>query len=77
MTDCPAVEDICDTGDELEVDFRSGFFINHTRGISREYPGIPESLQDIVRLGGNAGWLREWWSQRQQGAPETAQGNRR
>ena len=77
MTDCPAVGEICDTGDRLEVDFRTGFFINHTRGISREYPGIPESLQDLVRLGGNAGWLRQWWTQRQHTSAGTAPADER
>ncbi len=60
MSDCANVLDICDNGDELEVDFRNGFFINHTRGIRREYPPIPDGLQEIVALGGNTGWLRKW-----------------
>lgn len=68
ITDCVGVGDICDTGDQLEVDFRSGFFTNHTRGVSREYPPLPETLRDIVRLGGNAGWLRQWWVSRQTGS---------
>lgn len=60
MTDCSHVTELCETGDALEVDFRNGFFINHTRGIRREYPPIPDMLQDIVAPGGNAGWLRQW-----------------
>jgi 3-isopropylmalate/(R)-2-methylmalate dehydratase small subunit len=63
LTDCPAVTEICDTGDELEVDFRNGLFVNRTRGLSREYPPMPEALMDIVALGGNAGWLKRWWQQ--------------
>lgn len=70
MTDCPNVTDMCESGDELEVDFRSGFFINHTRDIRREYPPVPESLQEIIELGGNAGWLKQWQRNRQ-GAPKT------
>ncbi len=69
MTDCVNVTEFCDTGDELEVDFRTGYFINHTRDIRREYPPIPDSLQEIVALGGNAGWLRQWWGQQK---PKTA-----
>jgi len=65
MTDCVAATDMCDTGDELEVDFRNGFFINHTRNITREYPPVPDALQDIVELGGNAGWLKQWWKNKQ------------
>jgi len=67
MTDCVAATEMCESGDELEVDFRDGFFINHTRSITREYPPIPDSLRDIVELGGNTGWLKRWWAE-QQGA---------
>ena len=61
MTDCVNVTGICETGDELEVDFRNGFFINHTRDTRREYPGLPDKIQEIVALGGNSGWLKQWW----------------
>lgn len=60
MTDCVNVTGFCDTGDELEVDFRNGFFINHTRDLRREYPPVPDSLQEIIELGGNTGWLKQW-----------------
>jgi 3-isopropylmalate/(R)-2-methylmalate dehydratase small subunit len=65
LTDCPAVTDMCDTGDELEVDFRNGLFVNRTRNVSREYPPMPEALMEIIELGGNAGWLKRWWQQQQ------------
>jgi 3-isopropylmalate/(R)-2-methylmalate dehydratase small subunit len=68
MTDCVNVTEMCDTGDDLEVDFRNGMFINHTKDIRREYPPIPDSLLDIVELGGNAGWLKRWWDQQKSGA---------
>jgi 3-isopropylmalate/(R)-2-methylmalate dehydratase small subunit len=64
MTDCANVGDICTAGDELEVDFQNGYFINHTRDIRREYPPVPDSLQEIVALGGNTGWLQRWWETR-------------
>lgn len=65
LADCPAVTDMCDTGDELEVDFRNGLFVNRTRNVSREYPPMPEALMEIIELGGNAGWLKRWWQQQQ------------
>ena len=65
MTDCVNVTEMCDTGDDLEVDFQNGFFINHTRGITREYPPIPDTLQKIIAVGGNTGWLKEWWAEQQ------------
>ncbi|MGH8616993.1 MAG: hypothetical protein ACREUW_04830 [Burkholderiales bacterium] len=60
MTDCPAATEICETGDDLEVDFRNGFFINHTRDIRREYPPVPDALLELVERGGNIGWLKHW-----------------
>ncbi|MCC7487317.1 MAG: hypothetical protein IT529_20270 [Burkholderiales bacterium] len=66
MTDCVNVGEVCETGDELEVDFRNGFFVNHARDIRREYPPIPESLREITEVGGNAGWLKQWQRRRQE-----------
>ena len=67
MTDCVNATEMCETGDELEVDFRSGLFINRTRDIRREYPPIPDRLLSLIELGGNAGWLAQWWKERQAG----------
>ena len=65
LTDCPSVTDLCETGNELEVDFSSGMFVNRTRNITREFPPVPEALREIVRLGGTRGWLRQWWKEKQ------------
>jgi 3-isopropylmalate/(R)-2-methylmalate dehydratase small subunit len=65
MNDCTGATELCETGDELEVDFRDGFFINRTKDISREFPPVPEALQEIIALGGNTGWLKQWWADRQ------------
>jgi 3-isopropylmalate/(R)-2-methylmalate dehydratase small subunit len=64
LTDCFNVTELCDTGDELEVDFGNGMFVNRTRDIRKEYPPLPEALRDIIALGGNTGWLKRWWSER-------------
>ena len=66
LTDCLNVTDLCETGDELEVDFRAGLFVNRTRDIRKEYPSLPDGLLDLVALGGNTGWLKRWWQQQQQ-----------
>ncbi len=63
LTDCSGVTGLCETGDELEVDFQAGRFINYTRDIRRDYPPLPESLRELVALGGNTGWLKRWWQQ--------------
>ena len=68
MTNCVNVTQMCESGDELEVDFENGFFINRTRDIRREYPAIPEKLQEIVALGGNAGWLTQWQQRKMESA---------
>ena len=65
LTDCQGATEECETGDELEVDFDSGMFINHTRGTRREYPPLADSLKEIVALGGNIGWLQQWWAGQQ------------
>ena len=65
LTDCVNATEFCDTGDELEVDFRDGYFINHTRDIRREYPPIPDGLLELVQLGGTSGWLSQWWASQQ------------
>ena len=64
MNDCEGVTSLCETGDDIEVDFRKGLFINHTRNIERAFPPIPESLRELIELGGNTGWLKRWWATR-------------
>ena len=61
LTDCAGVTDACATGDELEVDFDSGRFVNLTRGSEHLFPPLPKALQEIVAVGGNVGWLKQWW----------------
>jgi 3-isopropylmalate/(R)-2-methylmalate dehydratase small subunit len=70
LSDCVNVLAFCETGDDLEVDFRDGFFINHTRDIRREYPPLPAGLLELVALGGNTGWLGAWWQSQQQAAQQ-------
>ena len=65
MTDCINVTQMCETGDELEIDFRSGYFMNHTRDVRREYPPVPDTLLELIELGGNSGWLKQWWQSQQ------------
>ena len=68
LTDCIHVGELCETGDELEVDFASGLFVNVTRGASREFPPLADVLRDIVEVGGNTGWLKRWWAQQPKAA---------
>lgn len=64
MSNCEDITSLCETGDDIEIDYRSGLFINRTRNIERAFPPIPESLRELVELGGNTGWLTRWWATR-------------
>jgi 3-isopropylmalate/(R)-2-methylmalate dehydratase small subunit len=62
LTGCTGATSLCETGDEIEVDFLSGRFSNHTRGGTADFPAVPEALREIVLLGGTTAWLRQWWA---------------
>jgi 3-isopropylmalate/(R)-2-methylmalate dehydratase small subunit len=69
MSPCEGVTEICETGDDIELNYKSGLFINHTRNIEREFPPIPETLRELIELGGNTGWLKRWWATRNSTEP--------
>ncbi len=69
LTDCPGVTEAAENGDDLEVDFITGDFINHTRGVALQFPPVPEALRQIIALGGNKGWLKNWWHTNKNGTP--------
>lgn len=60
LDNCPGITDLVEDGDEVEADFRSGEFINHTRGHRRHFAGTPAALQEITESGGMRGFLRNW-----------------
>ena len=72
MSECEGVTAICETGDDIELDYRRGLFINHTRNIQREFPPIPETLRELIEVGGNTGWLKRWWATRNSTEPLTS-----
>lgn len=49
---CPDVTSHVQTGDELEVDFASGRFLNMTRGEELHFPPLDQALLDTIALGG-------------------------
>ena len=65
ITGCVGILDIVDDGDEVEIDFRSGAFTNHTRGVQRQFNPLPERALDIIRIGGTQGVLKDWWAKEQ------------
>ncbi len=63
LIDCPGISDACATGDDIEVDYLSGRFTNHTRGTTLQLPPVPEGLREIVEIGGTNNWLKRWWAE--------------
>ncbi|MBT3768148.1 MAG: hypothetical protein HOF84_20050 [Rhodospirillales bacterium] len=61
LADCPGVIDQVEMGDTLEVNYLTGEFTNHTQNIELTFAPVPEALQEIIALGGNKGWLKDWW----------------
>jgi 3-isopropylmalate/(R)-2-methylmalate dehydratase small subunit len=61
LATCEGVVDKVESGDDLEVNFETGEFINHTRNLTEQFPPLPDMLQELVALGGNKGWLKDWW----------------
>ena len=61
MAECKDVTGCAESGDDLDVDFRTGKFINRTRGIEREFPPVPEGLRETIELGGTEGVIKAWW----------------
>jgi 3-isopropylmalate/(R)-2-methylmalate dehydratase small subunit len=52
LSGCTGVTGLCETGDELEVDFETGRFTNVTRGTETRYAPLPAELRAIVAVGG-------------------------
>ena len=65
LTDCSDATQWCQTGDELEVDFRAGSFHNLSRGTRHQGPAVPDALHEVLSCGGTTAWLRQWWLQQQ------------
>ena len=69
---CPGVLEMCESGDDLEMDFLLGRLVNHTQNRVADFEPVPVALRELIEQGGNAGWLAHW--QRTVGAQEQAQG---
>lgn len=69
LTGCADVTSACETGDELEVDYRSGIFRNLTRGTEHTFAPVPAALHEVLMAGGTTGWLKAWWALRSKAAP--------
>lgn len=52
LTNCAGITAQADTGDDLEVDFSTGSFINHTRGTHLSLQPLHRQLLEIIAIGG-------------------------
>ena len=62
LAHCSGATSMCSNGDDIEVNFSSGFFINHTCGLKKTWRSIPQNLQDLISKGGGEAWLSTWWT---------------
>lgn len=60
LANCSGVTQVCQNGDELEVNFVTGLLINHSQAKTHEYVPMPAALQEIVAQGGGEAWLKTW-----------------
>ena len=65
---CEGVTTMCDHGDDIEVNFYTGQFTNHTRNTAHRFAGVPEAIRELIEKGGNDGWLKGWWQEQQRPA---------
>ena len=52
LTGCEGVAADVETGDDLEVDFKTGEFTNLTRDLTRQFEPLDSQLQAIIEAGG-------------------------
>ena len=65
MNGCTGILDLVEDGDDIEIDFSTGAFTNHTRGVRRDFKPLPERALEIIRMGGTQGVLKDWWAKEQ------------
>jgi 3-isopropylmalate/(R)-2-methylmalate dehydratase small subunit len=57
---CQGVLELVDDGDDLEMNYATGHFINHTRNLEHDFPPIEGGLLGMMTGGGMYGMLRRW-----------------
>ncbi len=61
LSPCPGILELCERDDDVEIDYRTGEFINHTRNLRKTFTPMPPTLQELVAEGGTIPWLAKWW----------------
>jgi len=52
LPSCQDVTSLVETGDDIEVNFETGLFVNHSRGIQQQYTPLSPSQLAIIASGG-------------------------
>lgn len=59
ILECPSACDVIEAGDDVKVDFDSGLIEDVTKGKSFQAEPFPGFMQDIIRSGGLAAYMKE------------------
>ncbi len=59
ILECPEAVDGTEDGDELEVDLQTGTIYNKTRDRTFKAVPFPETMQEIIRVGGMVNYVRK------------------
>jgi 3-isopropylmalate/(R)-2-methylmalate dehydratase small subunit len=57
---CKGITELVDDGDDIEMNFATGTFVNHTRGTRADFPPVAQRLLDMMLLGGVKPMLERW-----------------
>ena len=52
LPECTGITSTVQSGDDVEIDYRTGGVTNHTRRDARRYEPLPDALLQIIELGG-------------------------
>ncbi|MFQ5865926.1 MAG: 3-isopropylmalate dehydratase small subunit [bacterium] len=59
ILECPEAVDGTDHGDTLEIDLKSGTIVNATKNQTYQGQPFPETMQEIINLGGMVNYVRK------------------
>lgn len=59
ILECPEAVDGTEAGDELEIDLDRGTIVNVTKNQTYQAAPFPETMQEIIRVGGMVNYVRQ------------------
>ncbi len=64
ILECPQAVDATSAGDILEIDFETGTIVNLTQGQTYQAAAFPETMQEIIRMGGMVNYVKQQQKQK-------------